>query len=127
METTLLLAKLFGVFFLAAGFGLLLNHKHYQKVYADILKDKKCHFFLGMMLIVVGLVVVLYHNIWAWEWPALITLFGWAMLIKGTFFLVFPQTLEAFKNMFKGSWVIVIAGGVYVALGIVLGYYGFFV
>lgn len=37
-----------------------------------------------------GLLLVAFHNVW--NWPAIVfTLIGWALLVKGTLHLLFPQ------------------------------------
>ena len=126
MEMSLLLMKLFAVGALVAGLGMLLNHKYYQKVFTDLVKDKKCIFFLAWTILILGLAIVLQHNIWVWEWKVAVTLLGWIMMVKGAFLILFPNTIDAFKNAYKPAWVLVFAGAFYTAIGIVLGYYGFF-
>lgn len=37
----------------------------------------------GLLLFVGGLAVVRAHNSWAWRWPLLVTLLGWAALVVG--------------------------------------------
>jgi uncharacterized protein YjeT (DUF2065 family) len=40
-----------------------------------------------------GLLIVAFHNLWSW--PALVfTVLGWALLVKGTLHLLFPQVAK---------------------------------
>src|SRR3954451_15045922 len=34
---------------------------------------------IGMYYLPIGLVILLGHNIWAWDWPVFVTLAGWSM------------------------------------------------
>jgi hypothetical protein len=40
-----------------------------------------------------GLLIVAFHNVWS-GWGALITLIGWALLLKGTLHLLFPAIAQ---------------------------------
>jgi len=45
---------------------------------------------IGMYTLPTGLVILLGHNIWAWDWPVVVTIAGWGMTIKATLYLIFP-------------------------------------
>lgn len=44
--------------------------------------------FLSLML---GLASVILHNVWTMSWPTVVTLFGWACLVKGVLVLAYPE------------------------------------
>ena len=52
--------------------------------------------FFGFAGIVIGLSVILSHNIWEFSWLGVITLFGWAALAKGVLYLIAPNVLLGF-------------------------------
>ena len=77
----------------------------------------------GFTLLVMGALLVQYHNIWVKDWTVLITILAWAILIKGFLLIAYPQVLLSFKGLYKNiksSW-----GFVFVAIGLVLGYFVF--
>ncbi len=47
-------------------------------------------FVIGTLTLPLGLALVVGHNIWARDWPVLVTLLGWAMTLKSALYLLFP-------------------------------------
>ncbi len=90
MGTSLFIIKILGPCFVVVGFGIILNRGFYQKVMEDFCKNSALVFFGGMFPLILGLVIVLTHNIWVCGWPVLITVYGWAAILKGVWMLVFP-------------------------------------
>jgi len=76
--------------------------------------------------LLIGLVLVLTHNVWVWDWMVIITVLGWAALIKGAVILLLPKSMEYFQGWFKTKTLLMIASLVAIILGVVLGYFGFF-
>jgi len=53
-------------------------------------------YLAGLLGVTAGLAIVLAHNIWSGgALPIIVTLFGWAALIKGIFLLVLSPELES--------------------------------
>ena len=48
--------------------------------------------------IVVGLAIILTHNIWEYSWRGAITVVGWASLIKGITYMLAPNVLLKIGN-----------------------------
>lgn len=82
METSLLLAKFWGIFMLI--FSLLYTVKPgaLDKMF-EYIRDEKFLFIIGYVTFLLGLINVLLHNIWAADWRLIITLMGWFALLKG--------------------------------------------
>lgn len=47
---------------------------------------------IGLLTLPLGLAMVVGHNVWVLDWPVLVTVAGWLMLIKGTIYVLAPQT-----------------------------------
>ncbi|HJU77690.1 MAG TPA: hypothetical protein VJ597_07170 [Sphingomicrobium sp.] len=45
-----------------------------------------------------GLMIVAFHNVWTWP-EAVVTVIGWALLLKGTLHLLFPQLAQRTLNL----------------------------
>lgn len=121
------LAKLYGAVFLAMGLGILFNSAYYKKTFEEMLKDKTYIFLGGIMALIIGLVMVLKHNVWESSWVVIITLFGWIGLVKGVSLLVFPSVAGSFKPWFYNKSFLMVLGVGTVILGAVLSYFGWFV
>ena len=93
MSISLLLAKIIGPYCIVVAIGIMLNPKFYQQMMDDFFKNSALLYLGGIMALVIGIVLVLFHNIWVAGWPVIITIFGWGGLIKGIWLIVFPNTV----------------------------------
>ena len=67
-----------------------------------------------------GLVVVIFHNLWVADWRLIITVFGCLVLIKGVVLIVFPDSIIRATGMFQKNmrwvaipWAIMILPGTF--------------
>jgi membrane associated rhomboid family serine protease len=90
MESSLFLAKFWGwyliIFFLILSF----NPKRIKQIFTD-LKDEKFLIITSFIAIMVGLINILFHNIWEPSWRLIITLLGWMSLFIGLALFIFPN------------------------------------
>ena len=63
------------------------------RVVRDAMARPADYFHLVILTLVLGLAVVAGHNVWVADWPVVITLFGWILVVKSTLFLLFPQSM----------------------------------
>lgn len=127
MENSILLARFIGPYIIVIGIGLLLNLKYYQRVMEGFFKDPALVYITGLITFVVGLAVVLFHNIWAMDWRVIITLLGWNVLIKGIVLVVFPAAAAKITDKFvKNIKLVAIPWGIMLIIGIFLITKGYF-
>jgi hypothetical protein len=88
-DISVFLAKFWGwyliIFFLILG----LNPKRIQQIFED-LKDQKFVIITSFIAIIVGLLNILFHNIWEDSWKLIITLIGYVALFVGLSLFVYP-------------------------------------
>jgi hypothetical protein len=60
-----------------------------KQIFED-LKDEKFQILAAFIAIVVGLLNILFHNIWQPDWRFIITILGWVALFFGLGLFVFP-------------------------------------
>ena len=101
MDTSVFIARIFGAVYLVIAIGMLLNGKFYQKVMEDFPKNTALVLFSGMFALIIGIVIVTVHNIWAANWTVIITIIGWMGVLKGSWFIIFPETLSKFMQIYK--------------------------
>jgi len=76
--------QLFGLVYAAAGLGgLLTKVGSLQNLLEEFSKSPALLYLSGMMAVVVGFLLVTFHNVWALDWTVIITVIGWISLIKG--------------------------------------------
>lgn len=90
MEISLFLAKFWGWYLLIFFFVLSFNPIRIRQIFED-LKDHKFLIVAASILIIIGLVSVLLHNIWKADWRFIITALGWLFLFIGLGLFVFPD------------------------------------
>ena len=72
-------------------FVLSFNPRRIQQIFED-LKDQKFLILAAFAAIIIGLVNILFHNIWELNWKFIITALGWSSLFFGLGLFVFPQS-----------------------------------
>lgn len=74
----------------------------------------------GTILFVVGLALVGAHNRWSWNWPILVTLTGWVLLLGGLYRMVAPDAPQAPQGVTSYVMFAVLA-----AIGLLMSYEGY--
>ena len=90
-DISIFLAKFWGWYFIIFFLILSLNPKRIQQIFED-LKDQKFVIITAFIAIIIGLLNILFHNIWFNDWRLIITLIGWAALFEGLLLFIFPSS-----------------------------------
>jgi len=125
MELSIFVAKIIAVTYIAISLGQLFSGITYKKMFQDIMKSSGLMVMMGLFGIVIGFLLIEHHNIWVKDWPVLITIMGWAALLKGFMFLAFPNALKFFEPMFTGKFLKIFPYFTLV-FGALFAYWGFF-
>src|SRR3989338_6953647 len=132
MNYTTFLAQVIGVFALVSGLSLIINKKLMLKVGKELIKNDALMLLGGYVNLVLGLFLVLTHNIWAWPTDllaTLVTLVAWLILIKGGVRLLVPDFAAKSAKMFLADswywpasiiWLLICAYLTYIAFGFTL-------
>ena len=123
MDTTIFLGKIFGLMYLIMGAAILVRTKEFGKVMDGFLKNAYHTYFTGFMLMVMGLVAILAHNIWEGStYTVVITVLAWLVFLKGAFYMILPsKALTSWiswwdaKNWYAGAGVVTILIGLYLS------------
>ena len=127
METSVFIARIFGLCYLIIGIGFLFNRKAFQQVMDDFCKNAALVFYGGLLALVIGVIIILTHNVWVANWIVIITIIGWAGFIKGIWMIVFPNTVFKFMQAYqKNKNLLMIHSIVALIFGAVLTFFGFF-
>jgi hypothetical protein len=127
MRSSVFLAKLMGPIFLAVGIGLIANAAVYKKLATEFLDSTALVYLSGLLTMTAGMAIILTHNVWVLEWRVLITLLGWLLAIGGAVRIVIPQgTQKIGRRFLKHPQGAIIAAVVWLAIGAVLCFFGYF-
>ncbi|MFA6916528.1 MAG: hypothetical protein WC222_09040 [Parachlamydiales bacterium] len=128
METSYLLARIIGITLMVVYAGVLLNRNIYGSFWSDISTHPVILFITGFLSLLIGLIVVQFHNVWTPDWRIIVTLLGWLTFLSGALRILFPAQVIKFAAKFfedREYKVITIASGLLVALGAFLTYIGY--
>lgn len=126
MDTSLLVAKCAAIIYLSFGFGMLLQPSYYKATLQELITSKTFLVMGSLLAIVLGVVLIAYHNVWQANWLISITIIGWISLFKGVFILALPEVyLKISKKIFTPKsikWLTILV----LAVGLFFLYFGFF-
>ncbi len=126
MDTSIFIARFLGPAFIVMGIGLVANRENSRALAREFVDSPALIYLAGLIALVAGLAIVLTHNVWAFRWPVVITIFGWVALIAGVLRIVFPAVVMRMgeKMVASDSWL-PIASIFYLVLGLWLAYVGY--
>jgi len=109
METSIFFLKFYGYFFFLFASALLISKKG-MKVMIAASKDETQIMFTGMLSLIIGLPVIILHNIWSFDVLGFVTFIGWMSVLKGVVRIAFPSfvvnKMESYNSESK-VWLIV--------------------
>ncbi len=102
MQTSLLLAKFFGLYLLVAGLLWLIRGKSFDRMVEAFLDDPGFVALSGFIALIMGLAIITAHNVWEANWRVVITIFGYLAAAKGVWRLGWPeQSMGAVRVMLR--------------------------
>jgi len=119
--------QVLGLVLLAVGLGMLINANFYQGLIRGMVESKPLFLLGGIINLVVGYLLVTFHNTWTGDWGVLITIIGWIAFIKGLVILILPNVHIGFAKSFDKKGSLVIGGVIALILGLIFSYLGYFV
>ena len=121
METTLFLAKVLGLYLLVIGLHLSLRRKELGPLFEAFLENRPLVYLASVFALILGLLLVVSHNLWVAGWPVIITLLSWLVLVKALAYLLLPYdvTARAVRRFNRPAWF-ALGGPLWAALGVFL-------
>ena len=100
LNLTEFLALVFGLYFIAAGIGLISNRFDYQAMLDELYENAALGYISAILVFALGVVVVRLHNDWTSFMAGFVSFVGCAMVIEGLLLLAFRrQFLGVFVNL----------------------------
>lgn len=119
------LAQVLGPAFVIFALSAFMNRQWMRTMMDRLSEDNPVLMLGGTFRVLVGLVIIVSHNMWVWSWELLITLIGWVALLKGVLVLWWPSQVMKMKKSLVTDNMIMLAGVVALVIGAVLCYYGY--
>ncbi len=126
MDVSKYLSKVMGIYLIIISMAMLIDMHQFMVNISVLLNDAPLMFVAGFFTLIIGLLAVVSHNIWQWNWRVLVTIIAWLTVIKGASIIFYPQYIEYASAQFVNSMSCAyIAAGIDLVLGLVLCYCGF--
>jgi hypothetical protein len=93
---TIYLSRLIGIVALVIGVAMLVDKQMVVMALGQLGVDRTPLLLLGFIRVACGAAIVLVHNVWSRGfWPLVVTLTGWAILVRGVMVLFVPPDVMA--------------------------------
>ena len=126
MELSIFLAKVLGLYFLIVSLGMIFNAGRFKPLIIDLIKSPALMFLTGFLALIIGILLVVSHNIWTADWRVVITILAWLSLIKGTIRIMVPQfAVKTIKKCTENNISYYISGLITLGIGLFLIYHGY--
>jgi hypothetical protein len=99
MDITIFFARLWGSFFMIFGSLFIITRQLGKTI--EMTNNKAFVISTGYITLLMGLVTIILHNIWVWDWRLAITILGWSTVIKGIMKIGFPEKIKKEAQRFK--------------------------
>lgn len=123
METSVLIARLLAAIYISIGVGVLINSSYYRDAFDKMMKDSSLYYMGGFMALTMGVLIVSFHNHWVQSWEVVITILGWAAVVKGVFLFIAPKQMMSWGRVWLKNMPLL--GVIVLLLGLFFGYFGF--
>lgn len=125
MNISLFLAKAFALYFMITGVAMLFNRENLKQAMQALAENSGIRLFSAVITLILGIILVLSHNVWVMHWPVVITVLCWITLVKGTVRLLFPKIDILWRGIANKKLLYYFLCIFIIYFGMVLGYFGF--
>ncbi len=121
------LAAVLGWYLVIMSLLLLVRREIVVTAMRELMGQRAVMLVVGIITLIIGLLMVLSHNVWIMGWPVIVTVFSWLILIGGLFRLYCPDTVyNIWSKMLDKSELFVISGVISLLIGLFLLYKVYF-
>lgn len=127
MYTSIFLAKVLGLYFIITSLFTFIRHKEVPEIIRAMTAERGTLFLVAILTLIMGILLVVSHNLWVNDWRVVITLVSWLIFLGGIYRLFFLDHIAR-----VGRWWVnhrssaIIVSIIFFLIGIFFSYKGFF-
>ncbi len=125
MSLSIFLAQVIGLYLFLVSLAMLVHHQRFKKTAVDLAGIPLMITLTGVCMLILGLLIVVDHNIWVPDWPVVVTIIGWILLLQGLMRLFVPDAFIRMSKDMQGKMVYTLGCWVRLFVGIYLIWAGF--
>ena len=91
MQPSIFVAKLLGPIFVLVGIAILSKPQAFRALSKEFIDSPALMYLAGFLGLLGGLALVLTHNVWLLDWRLIITLIGWASVVRAVVTIFQPR------------------------------------
>lgn len=117
MCLSMFFAQMIGFYLVIASLGTLIHHQRYRKISHEFLGNPALVAISENLSLIFGLMILVLHHVWVANWPVLITIIGWILVLRGVLAIFFPIRYMAYskyllerKGFLLVAWVSLLVG-----------------
>ena len=108
MDFSIFFARFFGLYMLIVALMLIIRKKQIRNLLGEYIATPGLIATSGICRVLLGLAVVILHPVWEMDWPVVITLLGYILILSGVVRICFQEQTRAFWGCVlqeKGYWI----------------------
>ena len=118
--------QIISIVYIAVGIGIFINPGFYKKLFEDFIENAAVLYLGGITALVVGYLILAFHNTWTMDMSVIITIVGWLALIKGVVILIQPKIIITLsKAILQKENILKIEAIAVIILGLAFAFLGF--
>lgn len=126
MNISIFLSKSLGIYLIFISIAYFINEKKFRPLIINMMNDPALLLVTGFIPLIIGILLIVSHNIWVEDWRVIITIVGWMAFLKGVNIILFPEFLINFSKKWIQHKVAYHTTFIFTFLmGSILMYYGY--
>lgn len=125
METSLFLARVIGLVSVISTAAILVHYKESLALEEEAANSAVLIHLSGFAFLILGVLLVVSHSVWTFDWRLVITIMGWLVLLKGAGRILFPGAVKRLIEKKRRDRRFLLGEVVVLLVGLYLLYYGF--
>lgn len=121
MESSLFIGKVLGLYLIIVCLAMIVRRPAFEILLREAGNNQLLLFISATIATIIGLLIVVSHNLWVADWRVVITILGWLTLLKGLVRFFFPSVVQqATKFWFENYQYVYIVSIIFLLVGIYL-------
>lgn len=121
MSTTYFIATVLGWYLVIMSLLLIFKRHIVTSAMRDVMAQPGLLLVMAFITLIIGLLLVVSHNIWVMGWPVIVTIIGWLAVISGIIRLFCPEFIHrTWNKMVDKPHAFTVAGVIILIIGLFL-------
>lgn len=125
MDLSIFWARFLGLFFIFFGAIYLVRKDFLKTVLENYFKNPAFAAVVGILNLIMGLFIILSHNVWEFNWKGIITVFGYLLILRAILNLFATDKLAEYALKGIEGKGVIYAGVIILIIGLYLALSGF--